>query len=95
MIGKRPPADRIPCRPGHGYGTASREVGELTGAGHAIAVAGLRELAAGRAGLLAEIAGTLEGFAEGELHQPACRGKPRSCAVTPERIRVRYLPGPG
>ena len=30
----------------------------------------LRELAAGRADLLAEVTGTLEGFAEGELHEP-------------------------
>jgi hypothetical protein len=51
-------------------------------------VAGLRELAAGRAGLLAEVAGSLEGFAEGELDEPDA-GEPRSCAVTPERIRIQ------
>ena len=34
-----------------------------------MAVAELRELAAGRADLLAEVAGTLEGFAEGKLHE--------------------------
>ena len=33
-------------------------------------MAGPRELAAGRAGLLAEVAGILEGFAEGELDEP-------------------------
>ncbi len=57
-------------------------------------MAGLRELAAGRADLLAGVAGILEGFAEGDCAN-RMRGKPRSCAVTPERIRIRYLPGPG
>ena len=52
---------------------------ELTGAGHAAAVAGLRELAAGRADLLAEVAGILEGFHEGELHEPLARQAAQMC----------------
>ena len=94
MIDKRPQADRILVA--QLTGTAQRHARwrELTEAGHAVAVAGLRELAADRAGLLAGVAGTLEGFAGGSCTN-RMRGKPRSCAVTPERIRIRYLPGPG
>jgi len=36
-------------------------------------VAALRELAAGRADLLAEVAGLLEGVAEGDLDEPLAR----------------------
>jgi len=36
-------------------------------------VAALRELAGGRADLLAEVAGILEGASEGELHEPLAR----------------------
>jgi hypothetical protein len=42
----------------------------LTADEEAAAVAALRELAAGRADLLAEVAGILEGASEGELHEP-------------------------
>ena len=70
MIDKRPQADRILVAQLTGTAQHHARWRELTEAGHAVAVAGLRELAAGRAGLLAEVAGTLEGFAEGELHEP-------------------------
>lgn len=43
---------------------------DLTKAEHDAAVAALRELAAGRADLLAEAAGFLEGCSEGELREP-------------------------
>jgi hypothetical protein len=42
-------------------------------------VAALRELASGRAGLLAEVAGPLEGFAEGELDEPRSRQAAMLC----------------
>jgi hypothetical protein len=42
-------------------------------------VAGLRELAAGRADLLAEVAGILEGFHEGEPREPLARQAAQLC----------------
>jgi len=39
----------------------------------------VRELAAGRADLLAEVAGVMEGFAEGELNEPRDRQAARLC----------------
>jgi len=47
--------------------------GELSSDEEAAAVAVLRELAAGRADLLAEVAGILEGASEGELDEPLAR----------------------
>ena len=44
-----------------------------------MAVAGLRELAAGRADLLAEVAGILEGFHEGEPREPLVRQAAQLC----------------
>jgi hypothetical protein len=92
MIDNRPQADRILLAQLMGEARHHARWRELTGAEHAAAVAGLRELAAGRADLLAEVAGTLVGFHEGSR---ASRSpvRPRSCAVTPERIRHRYRPG--
>ncbi len=54
------------------YGTAMHHAKwrELTEQETAAAVAALRELAAGRADLLAEQAGLLIGASEGTLHQP-------------------------
>jgi len=52
---------------------------ELTEAEHAEAVAALRELAAGRTDQLAEVAGLLEGFAEGELTEPIARTAAELC----------------
>lgn len=49
---------------------------ELTAAGHDAAVTALRDLAAGRALLLAEVAGILERASESAA-------RPRSCAATP------------
>jgi hypothetical protein len=46
---------------------------ELTEAGHDAAVAALRELAAGRADLLAEVAGLLEGAHAVEFDEPLMR----------------------
>jgi hypothetical protein len=88
MIDKRPQADRILVAQLTGTAKHHARWRELTEAEQAVAVAELRELAAGRADLLAEVAGTLEGFAEGSCTN-RMRGKPRTCAVTPERIRSR------
>jgi hypothetical protein len=45
----------------------------------AVALAGLRELAGGRADLLAEVAGIFEGTSEGELDEPLARCAARLC----------------
>ena|SRR5258708_6470757 len=56
---------------------------QLTGAEEAAAVAELRELASGRADLLAEVAGIWEGTSEGELtsRSPAVRNRQEGCAI--------------
>ena len=62
-------------------GTAKRHARwrELTADEHAAAVAELRELAAGRADLLAEVAGIMEGASEGEMDEPLLRQAARLC----------------
>lgn len=64
MVDYRPQADRIL---GARLMGSAKRLGrrELPAGEHAAAVAELRELAAGRADLLAETAGPLEGFGEG------------------------------
>jgi hypothetical protein len=88
MIEKRPEADRILIA--RLTGTARRLGGwrELTGDELAAAVAEVRELAAGRADLLAEVAGIEEGGSEGELSEPRGRQR-RGCAgwLVPMRRR--------
>ena len=79
MIDKRPQADRILAAQLTGTAQHHAKWRGLTEAGHVTAVAELRELAAGRADLLAEIAGILEGFAEGELHEPHARQAAQLC----------------
>ena len=62
---------------------------ELTEAEHAAAVVELRELAAGRADLLAEVAGILEGASEGEPGEPLARQTAQLCrdaGADPEAI---------
>ena len=44
-------------------------------------MAELRELAAGRADLLAEVAGRAEGFSEGALDEPLARNAARLCRL--------------
>ena len=58
---------------------------ELTADEHAAAVAALRESVGGRADLLAEVAGLMEGVAEGQPDEPLS-GRRRSCAGTPGPI---------
>jgi hypothetical protein len=52
---------------------------ELTEDEHAAAVAELRQLAGGRADLLAEVAGIFEGTSEGELDEPLARQAAQLC----------------
>jgi hypothetical protein len=62
---------------------------ELSGDEKAAAVAALAELVAGRADLLAEVAGVLEGASEGELDEPLARQAARLCrqaGADPEAI---------
>ena len=77
MIDKRPQADRILVAQLTGTARHHAKWRELTETEHAVAVAGLRELAAGRADLLAEVAGTMEGFAGGGAVRTA-RGASRA-----------------
>lgn len=79
MTGKRPQADRIVIAQLTGTAQHHAKWRKLTEAEHAVAVADLRELAAGRADLLAEVAGILEGFAEGEPHEPYERQAAQLC----------------
>jgi hypothetical protein len=51
----------------------------LTAKEEAAAVTELRALSAGRADLLAEVAGILEGTSEGELDEPIARSAARLC----------------
>ncbi len=66
MVDKRPQADRILCAQLSGVARShARRLG-LSGARWDAAVAELRELAAGRADLLARLAGLSEGFGRGQ-----------------------------
>jgi hypothetical protein len=53
----------------------------LTGDEEAAAVTALRQLAGGRADLLAEVAGIFEGTSEGELDEPLARSAARLCRL--------------
>jgi len=53
----------------------------LTGDEEAVALAELRALAAGRADLLAEVAGIFEGTSEGEPDEPLARSAARLCRM--------------
>jgi acyl-CoA reductase-like NAD-dependent aldehyde dehydrogenase len=70
MIDERPQADRITIAQIHGAAKRHAKWRELTEDERAAAVGELRELAAGRADLLAEVAGVIEGFGEGQLDEP-------------------------
>ena len=58
-------------------------------------MAALRELAGGRADLLAEVCGVMEGASEGELHEPLARQAAELCrkaGAGPEAI-PRWIAG--
>ena len=79
MVDKRPEPDRILVAQLTGEAGRRARWRDLTEAEHAAAVAELRELAAGRADLLAEVAGILEGAREGQLDEPRGRQAAQLC----------------
>jgi hypothetical protein len=79
VIGKRPQADRILVAKISGEAEHHATWRELTADEEAAAVAALRELAGGRADLLAEVCGVMQGASEGELHEPLARQAAEPC----------------
>ena len=89
MIDKRPQADRLLIAEIWGEARRRARWRDLTGDEEAAAVAELRELAGGRADLLAEVAGVLEGTSEGELDEPLtmqAAGLCRKAGADPDAI---------
>jgi hypothetical protein len=89
MVDKRPQADRILVAELYGEARHHAKWRDLTTAEEAAAVAGLRQLADGRADLLAEVAGILESAHEGKLDEPLARqaaGLCRKAGADPEAI---------
>ena len=76
---------RLGRRPTGSGGSAHRRAAHhakwrpLTEEEEAVALAELRALAAGRADLLAEVAGIFEGTSEGELDEPLARSAAQLC----------------
>ena len=79
VIDKRPQADRILVAELYGEARHHARWRELSSDEEAAAAAALRELAGGRADLLAEVAGILEGTSEGELDEPLTRQAAALC----------------
>lgn len=79
MTDKYPQPDRILVAQLMGEARHHAKWRGLTAAEEAAAVAALRHVAAGRADLLAQVAGLLEGFAEGELGEPLTRQAAQLC----------------
>lgn len=79
MVDPRPQADRILVAQLTGEARHHARWRDLTAAEEAAALAELRKLAGGRADLLAQVAGLLEGFAEGELGEPIVRQAAMLC----------------
>jgi hypothetical protein len=73
VIEERPQADRILVAQLTGEARFRARWRELTADEERAAVTALAELAGGRADLLAEVAGLLEGASEGELDEPLAR----------------------
>ena len=73
MVDKRPQADRLLVAEIYGEARHRARWRDLSSDEEAAAVAELRTLAGGRADLLAEVAGILEGTSEGELDEPLAR----------------------
>ena len=89
MIDKRPQADRLLVAELYGEARHRARWRDLSSEEEAAAVAELRTLAGGRADLLAEVAGILEGTREGELDEPLARQAARLCrkaGADPEAI---------
>ena len=79
VIDKRPHADRLLIAEIWGEARRRARWRELSSDEEAAAVAELRELAGGRADLLAEVAGVLEGTREGEPGEPLARQAAALC----------------
>jgi hypothetical protein len=79
MIDKRPQAERLLVAELYGEARHRARWRELSSEEETAAVAELRELAGGRADLLAEVAGVLEGAREGELDEPLARQAAMLC----------------
>jgi hypothetical protein len=92
MLDKRSDADRILVAQLTGEARHRARWQDLTTDEEAAAVAALRELAAGRTDLLAEVAGIFEGASEGELGEPLARSL-RGCAAWPGLTRRQYRAG--
>ena len=75
----QPERDRLLVSEIHGEARLHASRRELTADEHAAAVAALRELAAGRGDLLAEVAGIMLGASEGELDEPLMRQAAELC----------------
>jgi hypothetical protein len=91
MLEDRPQADRILIAQLTGEARFHARWRELTPDEEAAAVAELRELAGGRADLLAEVAGIFEGTSEGELDEPLVRQAAALCrkaGADPEAIQA-------
>jgi hypothetical protein len=73
MVDDRPQADRLLVAQLTGEARHRARWRELSADEEAAAVAELRALAAGRADLLAEVAGIFEGASEGRLDEPLAR----------------------
>lgn len=89
MVEIRPQADRILIARLTGSAKQHAQWRELGEPERAVAVAALRALSAGRADLLAEVAGLLEGASEGEFDEPIARraaGLCRDAGADPEAI---------
>ena len=89
MIDKRPQADRFLIAEIHGEARHRAQWRELTSVEEDAAVAAVSELAGGRADLLAEVAGVLEGMSEGQMDEPLARQAAMLCrkaGADPEAI---------
>ena len=79
VIDKRPQADRLLIAGIWGEARHRARWHELAAEEEAAAVAAVSELAGGRADLLAEVAGVLEGTSEGEMDEPLARQAAMLC----------------
>jgi hypothetical protein len=89
MIDKRPQADRLLIAELYGEARHRARWRDLSDDEETAAVNALTDLADGRADLLAEVAGVLEGAREGELDEPLARqaaGLCRKAGADPEEI---------
>jgi hypothetical protein len=89
MIDKRPQADRFLVAEIYGAARHRARWRELSSEEEAATVAEMRELAGGRADLLAELAGIFEGTSEGEPDEPRARQAAALCrkaGADPEAI---------